>query len=257
MQNISSLNKRKIDDIQVIMEDKLEFYIKDKRCLIGLCLCRIPDTCEVDSINIDFLSTDEKRQLTEKKRKQNKINFLLGRYAAKQAVTEILDGLTPGEIQIYNNILGQPYLTEVPGSDLEVTISHSGEYGLAVVYPKYLCMGVDIEKITPNRNKVLEYFITDNEKKLIGIDNEKLTMLWSVKEAASKCIMTGITLPAEMFSLKTLLEQGNGIRGHFRHLVQYQYVCIPYENYAIGFVYPAEAKSAYGFDKVIRQKLNV
>ena len=79
---------------------------------------------------------------------------------------------------------GKPYLV---GSDLFISLSHSEE-GVAAVVSE-TPVGIDIEKIKPITDKLINYVCNENEKEYIesGEDREyRFFTVWTAKEAFFK-----------------------------------------------------------------------
>jgi phosphopantetheinyl transferase len=86
---------------------------------------------------------------------------------------------------IYNKA-GAPFLK----NGLKISISHSGLF-VAVCLSKEK-MGIDLQIVNKKILKVVDKFTNQIEKKLIDENNlEKLTQLWTIKEAAYKYFSLG------------------------------------------------------------------
>ena len=82
---------------------------------------------------------------------------------------------------------GQPY---IEGSDMHISISHSGEYAVCAVSEKPV--GIDIEKIRTVSDKLIDRVCTEREREYV-ISDERFFEVWTAKEAYFKKIGTGIT----------------------------------------------------------------
>ncbi len=80
---------------------------------------------------------------------------------------------------------GRPF---IPGSPLQVSVSHSGNY-VAVAVAAGLPVGIDIE-VLPRKAlvKAKDYFLNDSEQRQVAGDDpvEELHVYWSAKEALFK-----------------------------------------------------------------------
>ena len=119
----------------------------------------------------------------------------------------------PSQDLFYNNY-GAPLLT----SGLNISISHS-EFFVAVCLSKEK-VGIDLEIINEKIFKVSNKFINDLEKKLTEKNNlEKLTQLWTIKEAAYKYFTVGQLSLKNDIIVKQLGDDSNlQINGLGKHL---------------------------------------
>ena len=129
--------------------------------------------------------------------------YLTGRICAKMAIRGLLN-LTldhsispiPSEIEIVRTENGRPdiyiHVSEANTLKMEISISHSGEYGVAIA-TESPC-GVDLQLQQSNLLRVQEKFCNDGEYNLLETfltDSDKLTrlaLLWAAKEAAKKAL---------------------------------------------------------------------
>ena len=119
----------------------------------------------------------------------------------------------PSQDLFYDNY-GAPYLT----SGLNISISHS-ELFVAVCLSKEK-VGIDLQIINEKIFKVSNKFINDLEKKLTEKNNlEKLTHLWTIKEAAYKYFTVGKLSLKNDIIVKQLGDDSNlQINGLGKHL---------------------------------------
>lgn len=87
-------------------------------------------------------------------------------------------------IKILKNGDNKPRLLHA-GVFYEVSITHSFEYA-AVMISKSLKVGIDIERIDARISRVKQKFCSDTELVMANNDIEKLTLIWSAKEALYK-----------------------------------------------------------------------
>jgi phosphopantetheinyl transferase len=121
--------------------------------------------------------------------------WLSGRLAAKKACGNCdasLNGLARfSDISILSDEAHAPYIADYPA--LNVSISHSHEYAIAVVAP--FDIGVDMEKIEPRPDSLAKFFCSREERSILeNAPNQKddlMTRFWSRKEAVSKFLKLG------------------------------------------------------------------
>lgn len=121
------------------------------------------------------------------------LRHLLGRYA----------GLAPTDLQFAYNAYGKPSLqTPVPGETLCFNLSHAAGWVVYAIAP--MPIGIDLEQMHPvhHRRKIVERFFSPQEQAtFVGLtETEAIAQFfqyWTAKEAYTKAIGQGITLPLE------------------------------------------------------------
>ncbi len=144
---------------------------------------------------------------------KRRAQWLTGRLCAKQAVIGYCREHLPQlplpaahRIHIRNSPSGRPYIDcgRADVNSLDISISHSGEYAIALV-ASGPC-GVDIQKDSESLLRVRGHFCLEKETDLLqhclpDLDHgRRLTLLWTAKEAAKKTLSLG-----EMPGFLTLL----------------------------------------------------
>ena len=136
-----------------------------------------------------------------------RVEWLIGRAAAKQAVRKLLARryglmLCPADIQLTSDERGRPMVVEgcIPGllSVADISIAHTGGMAVAIAvdHQENLRVGIDMEQSRPLEAGLAGIaFGSDEESLLSGLDgaaaNERMLLLWCVKEAAAKAIGLG------------------------------------------------------------------
>jgi holo-[acyl-carrier protein] synthase len=139
-------------------------------------------------------------QLTKRKNE-----FFAGRVAAKQAFAEYSrrywqNTLSAWEIEVKNASTGRPFMAwhgvDKTGSLPELSISHSGNYAVAMIAEKPC--GIDIQQKSDRLIRLQEKFICpteitifDNEGATCSSLLERLNILWTAKEAIKKGLSHG------------------------------------------------------------------
>lgn len=142
----------------------------------------------------------------------------------------ILQNLFPGYPQIvYTETVGKPVLKE---SELHISITHSAN--LAAVYISEKKVGIDVEQLDRNIDKVVQRFVAPQEIDFIEKGSHPQLakiMLWAAKEAIYKC--SG--LPGILFNKQILIENFDyRAQNHFSGKLLYQGITTKYRlNYHI------------------------
>jgi acyl transferase domain-containing protein/4'-phosphopantetheinyl transferase EntD len=133
--------------------------------------------------------------------------WLFGRAAIKEAVRAWIHEQTgeliyPSDIVVQSDANGAPVVDgwwcDSVIAAPRVSLSHNGSAGLAAVAPADQPVGVDLEHLGRLRDPdLLVQSMAPAERSLIeGLDgpalNERVLRLWCAKEAASKCLGTGL-----------------------------------------------------------------
>lgn len=143
--------------------------------------------------------------------KEKRHSFVVCRFVTKLLISEFFH-VDPSTLHFQYTERGKPYMT-TPG--IEFNISHSGNFALIGV--SHHQIGVDIEKINPNRNfKMLaETVLSEGERRWVFVDGNQVNpheeviqrfyQLWTLKEARLKCDGDGLAghYPAATFSPET------------------------------------------------------
>ena len=171
--------------------------------------CSAPMALEIStldkSLGIQHLADSERKTYDTFRFPKRRREWLAGRFCAKAALTDYIQKFhplqrlpAPEDILICSHETGRPFFgtttlpDEFPRADL--SISHSGQYGLALVC-KTLC-GVDIQIITPSLTKIKEKYCTRTEEGVLDqlrspgdfSSLEALGLLWVAKEGVRKML---------------------------------------------------------------------
>ncbi|HTH49223.1 MAG TPA: 4'-phosphopantetheinyl transferase superfamily protein [Candidatus Limnocylindria bacterium] len=173
-----------------------------------------------------WLGSEEKAYfqcLTHRRRQES---FLLGRLAAKFAVSELVPTGAPAAIEIRRGVFDQP-LVRGPGcAGCSVSISHDETWAVALAFQEAHPMAIDVETVTAGRILTIESQLLPQELgwAAAGPDREAIcTLLWTAKEALSKVLGCGLTAPMRLLSLKEFGAVGPARwRGLFENFTQYQ-----------------------------------
>jgi len=92
--------------------------------------------------------------------------------------------ILPDIAEVIYDDFGKP---QFKNSAWQLSVSHSGDYA-AVIIGKDSRVGIDIEKLKPRIERVVDKFLSDHEISELGIENrlEKLYVHWGAKESLYK-----------------------------------------------------------------------
>lgn len=183
----------------------LSFTRKDTQIPITATLCKLdtlPKKTETDlhpkEIELRDTFKSQKRQT----------DYTLGRLAAKQALKTLYPQIPSSEIHISKSIPGYPIIEHPKIHNQIVSISHTNRQAVAIISPEHHPIAIDIETINSKRAHVIESILCSEEFKFLSQNPEErihqLFTLWSAKEALSKQLRTGFTIPKSLLEVKTL-----------------------------------------------------
>lgn len=152
-----------------------------------------------------LLSTAEAERLQGFTRLKRRQEFVLGRAAARMLLAERLD-IIPGDVLLD---VAESGAVDVIGSDLHISIAHSGDHAVAAAAPRFV--GVDIEAIVPRHAELHRYMLHPEEYNLLEalpLDTERSHILcWTLKEAVLKAMRVGLSYSPRKLRLNIDMER--------------------------------------------------
>lgn len=177
-------------------------------------------------------------------------SYLIGRYAAKQAVAAFVQEKNLQKILIEQGIFKQPVVRYEDDHNIQISITHCDELGAAIAFPEAHPMGIDLQEINTNKRKVIESQMTDAEKKIATTLSRPydtlLTLLWTAKEALSKVLKTGMMTPFTIYEVSTVEIQDDCLIGYFQNFAQYKTLSFEIDHHVCSIVFPE--KTEIGID---------
>lgn len=174
----------------------------------------------------DALSAQERALFTDRLAPRRRHALLLGRRTAKQALRLLNPALNDRDLSILPGVLGQPVVRGPRVENLQVSLSHTGSLALAAAFPDDCPMGVDVDRVSPSHRAALSQQIAQCELQRLravktGDDDAHLLALWCQKEALSKILRCGLTLPFHLLEVSEVRPDGPGFQVRFAHFSQY------------------------------------
>lgn len=189
----------------------------------------------------DLLHPEEKTYYETLKYDRRKKSYLLGRIAAKQAVSKLLGkDQAIDSFSIQFGVFNFPVVRYVQHQNIQVSITHCDNLGIALAYPEEHPLGVDVEKIDVDKVETMKALIVDTEYDLISSCSlaEGSTLIWTIKEALSKILKTGLTLEFKILEIETLQKEGTLYISTFKYFSQYKAVSKKVGAYICSVVLP-------------------
>lgn len=191
---------------------RIRVLYKEKECIAVVSVCSWHN---YENEVIHFFNKDELLQYYQYKYEKRRIDFALGRIAAKNAIMEYTDEIEPQKILIKNGYFNQPVVSYGGLGNVQISISHCDHIGIAVAFPEELLIGLDIEKVNGNLVDILDRQLTDKEKSLYNsceVSKEEIaTVLWCAKESISKTLKIGFTVPLDVFEINEIIKDKNSL----------------------------------------------
>ena len=172
-------------------------------------------------------------------------SYLLGRYAAKRALGAFMADVVLTDVQVSSGIFQQPVLHLADGGNIQISIAHTNEMGIAVVFPEGHPMGVDVETVDQKQSETIREVLTPGELNKLGLIhrdvNKSLTLLWTMKEALSKVLKTGLMTPFHLYEIESVEHKDDVVICNFINFPQYKALSWLSGNHAWSIVLPRKS----------------
>ena len=194
---------------------------------------------------IAFLSEREQHICNSYRNLNRKMTYQIGRYAAKTAVSLLLNESNLQKLEILVGCFSQPIIQYEQFSMQGVSLSHTKNATIALAFPASICAGVDIELVSKQKENTLYSNIENHEKNIVDqLDkqNQRLqyrVLLWTIKESLSKAVLTGLTLPLSFFSVKSVTCHKNIWVSEFVHFKNFKCLSFFSDQHWISLTLPA------------------
>ena len=195
----------------------------------------------------EWLHPSEMVQWQSMGSERRRMGYLVGRYAAKRAAGRYLRTEALEAVEVANGVFQQPIL-RFPARDIpHVTLCHTERLALAVAHEPDHVLGIDAEPLDDTRAHVLRPILSGSERALLGglalSELNALFLLWTAKEALSKALRCGLTVPLGVLETDSMAWTGAGdLRCTFTSFPQYQGRCALARGHAVALVLPKETQ---------------
>lgn len=213
----------------------------------------LPAACSMITANMNALTAYlpqlhivEREYYDGLKSERRKQSYLLGRVAAKNALAAIAPENKPDSVFIGFGVFHFPVVKGLKTPNLQVSISHTGNIGVALAFEEEHPLGIDMEKVDDDHIDAIRDHISEQERALISACGIALsigcTIVWSMKEAVSKVLRTGMTADFIVLEIDSLQRNGMFYEGTFKYLKQYKAVVIYVNEHACAVALPKKTQ---------------
>ena len=151
-------------------------------------------------LELDWLTPDERVRLDGFRFEKRRRDWLLGRWAAKNALLGIndLSRRDIARIEIGSAPDGAPLpMLDGERCEVQLSLSHSNDRAFSTVLQGTTTLGCDIELVEPRSAGFIETFFTASEAERVAAADPRfrdllVTMIWSAKESTLKALRTGL-----------------------------------------------------------------
>ncbi|MDN5215437.1 4'-phosphopantetheinyl transferase superfamily protein [Fulvivirgaceae bacterium BMA12] len=175
-----------------------------------------------------------------------KKSFLSGRYLAKSVLSHFLHEPDLRKIVIRSGIFNQPLLNYPMPNPPGFSISHSASFTSCLVFPREHPMAIDIESYNSEATEAIASQLTEKEKTLyrsMGLREDIFMLeLWTIKEALSKVLTTGLTAPMHIYEIGEVYKKGQFHYSTFKNFAQYKAISFNWKRNICSFVLPLKTK---------------
>jgi phosphopantetheinyl transferase len=181
--------------------------------------------------------------LTQKK----KDDFLLGRYSAKKALSQICEVSQLSDIDISNGVFGQPIVHYKDLYNVQISVAHGDNISASIVFEESHPTAIDIELIDKSKIADIKPQFTKTELALfpdLNISEELFVfILWTAKESLSKILRTGLTIPLNILEINSIKVIGDDrFVCTYSNFLQYQANSHAKEGFIYSITFPKNSR---------------
>lgn len=174
-------------------------------------------------------------------------SYSAGRQAAKHALQAHCPQIDPQKVLIGSGVFGQPVMTgpyAVCG-DLGVSISHSPDFAVALVFHRGHPMGVDVDLPSAGDiDPVLDDLTDDTRRQLDALrydDCDAAALIWTARESLAKTLTTGMMTPLSLYAPSRIARQAECVVLHYANFAQYKTIAWPGAKGWLAITLPAQS----------------
>ena len=199
----------------------------------------------------DFHSLERYLHINEQKRYNKfpalirKNSYILGRYCAKRALSQIYPEISASEIEIDRGVFYYPIIRHPKVQNTQVSITHTECAAAAIVFKDDHPVGIDIEIVNSGKSKTIQKQLSERENTLQG-DMEKAefnTILWTSKESLSKALKIGMMASPMLYEIEDITRLSiHAYETTFKYFFQYKAVSYKFDDLILTLCYPKKSQ---------------
>ena len=193
----------------------------------------------------NLLHVHEYQKLSDFRFDKRKHSYLLGRVSAKLAISTIKEQKA-SDLLISEGIFSFPVVKNLEGDHLQLSISHCDDIGITLAYPEEHPVGIDIERVHEKSKEALYSIVNEQEKALLGqlpvSEIEGLGIAWTVKEALSKILRTGMMMDFSNFEISKISQNGQVFTSEYKFAGQYKAISFFHSPYMVSLTIPGRSE---------------
>ena len=221
-----------------------KFTLKRENSIHAAAFCILHGATAQLTQHLHLLHPEELSYYETLKFDKRRESYLLGRISAKKAIGALSLFEDLGKIAIEAGIFQFPVVKYAITRNLQVSITHCEGLGIALSYPEVHPLGIDLERTDNANTEAIKQQLTPAELALMRTvplpEDVACTMIWTMKEALSKVLRTGLTMDLKLLEIRSLVKEGDVYTSHFRHLIQYRAISCHAAAYVCSIVVPGK-----------------
>lgn len=195
-----------------------------------------------------FLSYEELEILYKIKGVHKINNFLIGRYIAKVAISELINSYDFSAISIEKGIFNFPVVRTKGNENIQVSISYSSDFVCALAFYEKCPMAIDLERVCDKRVQAIKKALNFPIDFTIDYDYKALiTSHWTCLEAVGKILKIGISLPFSLYEPKEIKVINKELLTTFKFLHPFKCSSFFISDFVITFSYPSNCSLLHDF----------
>ena len=196
----------------------------------------------------DFLHEAERNYFNNIKSEKRKFTYLTGRFAGKLALAEYLQDAALNSIEIRSGCFDQPLVKHLSFDTPELTLSHCSDLAVSIAHQAGHIMGIDVEEVDLGKSHVLKSQLTEAEVSKAQTDFGDYRigyhLMWTAKEALSKAIKCGLTVPFDILEIEELepLVKETSYTSYYKNFAQYKCVSWITDHHLLSITLPRKTE---------------
>lgn len=202
---------------------KLLFKRDNHRFSVGCGIINIED---IDADNTSILHYNENLVFNSYQHVARQKSFKAGRYASKKAIEVLFPGICHSTVEITKGVFDFPIVKSPLINNLQVSLSHSNNICVALAFPEEHPIGIDVDEVQIDSYDIILQHLTEREADILKQDvnrrNELTMVMWTMKEALSKVLRTGLMIDLKILELDQFSETEDFFFAYYINFHQYK-----------------------------------